>query len=93
MSRLSMADKLALDKFEVDEGESHIHLHNELCKSCKEKNCLLVCPAGLYSEQNGEIIVEWAGCLECGTCRAVCPQKAIEWIYPRGGFGIIYRQG
>ena len=93
MSRLSRADKLALDKFEVDEGQPHILINNELCKNCKEKSCLLVCPASLYSEQNGEIIVEWAGCLECGTCRAVCSRKAIQWVYPRGGFGIIYRQG
>lgn len=93
MNRLSLTDKLNLDKFEVDEGEPHIIINSSLCKSCQDKRCLYVCPAGLYSEQNGEIIVEWAGCLECGTCRAVCEKKALEWKYPRGGFGIIYRQG
>lgn len=93
MNRLSLADKLNLNKFEVDEGEPHILINHELCKACGPKSCLLVCPAGLYSEQNGEIIVEWAGCLECGTCRAVCEKKAIDWKYPRGGFGIIFRQG
>lgn len=93
MNRLSLADKLSLDKFAVDEGEAHIRINNALCKTCDEKTCLFVCPAGLYSEQDGEIIVEWAGCLECGTCRAVCTQGALDWKYPRGGFGIIYRQG
>lgn len=93
MNRLSLADKLSLNKFEVDEGEPHIFIDNTQCKSCQDKRCLYVCPAGLYSEQNEEIIVEWAGCLECGTCRAVCAKKAIDWKYPRGGFGIIFRQG
>ncbi|HVJ48679.1 ferredoxin family protein [Desulfitobacterium sp.] len=93
MNRVSLPDKLSLNKFEVDEGEPHILINNDLCKSCQPKSCLLVCPAGLYSELNGEIIVEWAGCLECGTCRAICEKEAIDWKYPRGGFGIIFRQG
>jgi Ferredoxin-like protein len=91
MNKLSITDKLALDKFAVDEGEAHIIIDNEQCQQCKDKSCLLVCPAELYSEQNGQMTVEWAGCLECGTCRAVCRKGAIHWVYPRGGFGIIYR--
>lgn len=93
MNRLSLPDKLALDKFEVDEGEPHILIDNAKCLTCNPKSCLHACPAGLYSEQNGEITVEWAGCLECGTCKAICEKKALAWKYPRGGFGIIYRQG
>lgn len=93
MIRLSLTDKLALDKFIVDDGQPHIQLNNELCKKCEAKNCLFVCPAGVYSEQNGEILVEWAGCLECGTCLAVCRKGALAWKYPNGGFGVIYRQG
>jgi len=93
MIRLSLPDKLALDKFIVDEGQAHIQINNELCKKCGEKNCLFVCPAGLYSEKNGEITVEWAGCLECGTCLAVCRKGALNWKYPNGGYGVIYRQG
>jgi ferredoxin like protein len=90
---MSMADKLSLNKYEVDEGEPHIVIKKDLCKTCGEKACLFACPAELYSEQDGEIIVEWAGCLECGTCLAVCKKCALDWKYPRGGFGIIYRQG
>ncbi|UWG96681.1 4Fe-4S dicluster domain-containing protein [Dehalobacter sp. DCM] len=93
MIRLTMADKLALNKFEVNEGEPHILINQEKCRTCGEKNCLFACPAQLYSEQNGEITVEWAGCLECGTCLAVCTKDALSWKYPQGGFGIIYRQG
>lgn len=93
MMRISLLNKLAIDKFEVTEGEPHIVIENIVCKSCQDKRCLYVCPAGLYSEQKGEIIVEWAGCLECGTCLAVCSKKAISWKYPQGGFGVIYRLG
>jgi ferredoxin like protein len=31
--------------------------------------------------------------LECGSCRIICPQGAIRWVYPRGGFGICYQYG
>jgi hypothetical protein len=27
------------------------------------------------------------------TCRFVCPLDAIEWSYPRGGFGVAYMWG
>ncbi|WP_243678951.1 4Fe-4S dicluster domain-containing protein [Vulcanisaeta distributa] len=33
------------------------------------------------------------GCLECGTCRVVCPENNIEWNYPKSGFGVQYRFG
>lgn len=93
MKRMSLPDKLALNKYAVNEGKPHIIINNSRCKTCQDKSCLFACPAGLYSEQNGEIIVEWAGCLECGTCRAICPGTAIDWKYPEGGFGVIYRHG
>jgi ferredoxin like protein len=36
---------------------------------------------------------DYAGCLECGTCRIVCFKKAIAWNHPEGGFGVEYRYG
>jgi len=54
---------------------------------------LLVCPARVYSEVNGKIMADWAACLECGACKAACPTDALDWVYPRGGFGIVYRNG
>ncbi len=94
MNRLGIPEKLALDKYELDEGNPHIVVNNEICRRlCKERACLFVCPAGVYTEQNGEIIPEWAACLECGTCQVACPHEALSWVYPRGGFGIIYRYG
>jgi len=88
------ADKLSLDAFKTDQ-KSHIIIHQELCRACEFKPCLSICPGGLYSvsEETGEVRVEYAGCLECGSCRVACPHEALEWNYPRGGFGVLYRYG
>jgi ferredoxin like protein len=93
MNRLTIEEKLALNKYEVDEGQPHILIDQEICNNCSEKYCLSVCPACLFSELNGKIQVEWAGCLECGTCKAVCDKGALDWKYPNGTYGIVYRHG
>jgi len=53
-----------------------------------------ICPAKVYGEAaDGTITVSSAACLECGTCLAVAAPGALTWHYPRGGFGIAYREG
>ena len=53
-----------------------------------------VCPAHVYSEEpDGTISVEYAACLECGTCLAVAPPGTLTWHYPRGGMGVVFREG
>lgn len=85
---------LGYNSFEVDEEEAHIVLNKEICASCQDKPCVKVCPAGLYTIKNGEVNFDYAGCLECGTCRLVCTKKGIQsWQYPRGTFGIAFRCG
>ena len=37
--------------------------------------------------------VQAAACLECGTCLAVAPAGVLRWHYPRGGYGIAFREG
>jgi ferredoxin like protein len=88
------ADKLSVDIFKNDQ-ESHISINQELCRECDLKPCLSICPAGLYSisDETGEVLIEYTGCLECGSCRVGCPSGALEWHYPRGGFGVQYRYG
>ena len=110
MKRLNLQQLLAVNKFLVDDEEHHITLHPEICAACSAKPCIFACPAGLYTLKgkqgkqgdvlfvsdlkDAEISFDDAGCLECGTCRVVCPHPgAIEWHYPRGSFGIIYRYG
>lgn len=83
-----------LDRIKVDEKQAHIVIDKEKCTQCADKPCLLVCPAVLYTLENGELHFDYAGCLECGTCRAVCKNGGItEWRYPRGSLGVNYRQG
>lgn len=89
------AELLSLNKFNVDEEEPHIVLDKQICKTCNDKPCLYVCPAVLYKlDKAGDITFDYAGCLECGTCRLVCQNQGIvKWVYPRGSFGVSFRQG
>lgn len=82
--------KLGVNVYKIFK-RSHIKVNVTYCKKCENKYCLHVCPADLYSEVDGEIKINYEGCLECGTCRIVC--EYIEWDYPEGGFGVQYRFG
>jgi len=95
INKTEAAELLSLNRFNVDEEEPHIVLDKNICRNCDEKPCLYVCPAVLYKlDKNGEISFDYAGCLECGTCRVACRNNGIvEWKYPRGTFGISYRYG
>jgi len=92
---MKIEEKLALNAFKTDK-ESHIKIDQEICrKKCTRRHCLFVCPGHLYSydEENSVVSVEFAGCLECGTCKIACTQGAIEWVYPKGEYGVQYRYG
>ncbi|MBP2629979.1 MAG: 4Fe-4S ferredoxin, iron-sulpur binding protein [Firmicutes bacterium] len=92
--KISPEELLSLDNFTVDEEEPHIILNKAICANCSEKPCLIVCPAVLYTIKDEEINFDYAGCLECGTCRIVCKNKGIkQWKYPRGTFGVAFRNG
>ena len=84
--------KLGLDVFKLD-TEPHIEIDHEVCRTkCVRKVCLTVCPADLYElNDEGDIVVNWEGCLECGTCLLCCEPKALSWKYPRGEYGVQYR--
>lgn len=93
MKRLSSEERLGTSKFAVDEEVAHITLDKEICSKCKNKVCVIACPAGLYSIQGEAVTFDYAGCLECGTCRLVCLPKGLKWEYPRGTFGVEFRYG
>jgi ferredoxin like protein len=63
------------------------------CMTCVGRPCIHGCPAGLYSWQDDRIVHNCEGCLECGTCRAICPASAITWSYPLGGYGVRFAWG
>lgn len=86
--------KLGVNKFHVDEENPHIVVKNN--PDMKEFDKLVIaCPAGLYKKlDDGSIRFDYAGCLECGTCRILCGKTILEkWEFPRGGFGVEYRHG
>lgn len=95
MKRMNTEQLLGLNKYVVDDDEAHITLNKEYCRRCEAKPCTFACPAGLYTVKDGELSFDYAGCLECGTCRLVCPHagQALLWRYPRGGFGVVFRYG
>ncbi len=76
-------------------SETHIVLDERACESCETKICIRACPAGLYEIEPStkKIIVDYAGCLECGTCMIICPPGGVDWKYPEPGYGIRYRHG
>ena len=86
--------KLGLNVFKID-TEPHIVINQAVCQAkCQACYCLHVCPANLYTlDKQGEVQVDYEGCLECGTCFIACPHDALTWHYTRPGFGVQYRFG
>jgi len=42
----------------------------------------------------GQVEITTDGCVECGTCRIIAePSGDIEWNYPRGGYGVLFKFG
>lgn len=94
MSDVNVDVKLGVDKFFVDESNPHIVLKKQ---PDMEIYALLerACPAGLYRrDDQGNCQFDYAGCLECGTCRIIGKDSVLEkWEYPIGTMGVEYRFG
>jgi ferredoxin like protein len=88
-------DMLMSLKYYVDEHQAHVRLvAPEACTGCKSKDCLYFCPVGAYREdRTGGILISHQSCIECGSCRVMCPLSNVEWRYPRGGYGVAYKFG
>ena len=95
MKPLSVTERLTKNRFNLDEEESHIEVNQEIAKATGTGKAIVACcPAHVYSEDpDGTIAVEYAACLECGTCLAIAAPGALKWHYPRGGFGVQFREG
>jgi ferredoxin like protein len=85
-------DIFELVSYDIDE-EAHIRLNNEVCRQCTHRACTFACPARCYqwNEERGRVDFAYEPCLECGTCLIICDRGALDWKYPRGGFGVRYR--
>ena len=44
-----------------------------------------------WDESNEKLIINYENCMECGACRIAC--KHIQWEYPKGTKGIMYKLG
>jgi ferredoxin like protein len=92
MNPMSIEDKLAVNKYDIDR-DIHIKIREDICEACDGHYCLYACPAECFRLEEGRIIFSYEGCLECGSCRIACDRGAIDWILPRPGFGICYEYG
>lgn len=94
MVKMTVDNKLGIDRFNVDEHNPHITINKDYDNEEKINLLVMACPAGLYNYENGKITFNHEGCLECGTCRVLSKGKVVEsWNYPMGGLGIEFRQG
>lgn len=91
----AVENKLYFNRYVVDAGKPHITVKPHETPSAQLRALTHLCPAGCYSEnESGQVEVMTDGCLECGTCRIVTASTGeVDWHYPRGGFGILYKFG
>lgn len=94
---INVEEKLYQNRYRVDAGHHHISIKDPaVCTNeCTHQSCTYVCPASCYkAEGNGSITLITDGCLECGSCRIICSEKQnVNWEYPRGGYGILFKFG
>lgn len=92
---MTVEEKLGRNKFYVDEHEPHIIIEGDYPDMSEKLKLVKACPAGLYKlNEDGSLSFDYAGCLECGTCRVLCLETVLkEWNYPKGTMGIEFRYG
>ncbi len=88
-------EKLYQNRYLVDAGRPHISIRPHSRPSKALASMTSLCPAGCYTKtESGQVEVSPDGCVECGTCRIVTHGTGeLEWNYPRGGFGVLYKFG
>lgn len=88
----TVEDLQYLVRFKADK-ESHLAIKdNDKCLNCVDRLCTFFCPGEVYKWEGDRMQVGYEGCHECGSCRIACPENNIEWEYPKGGYGIVFRQ-
>lgn len=91
---VNVDELIAVNKYEVDEGNAHIELADD--PDMEEfRKLVRVCPAALYKiADDGTTSFDYAGCLECGTCRIACEGTIVKkWEMPSPTMGVEYRFG
>ena len=91
---VNVDELIAVNKYEVDEDRAHIERVEEPdSEACKTR--VRGCPAALYKiDEDGATSFDYAGCLECGTCRIACEGTIVrKWENPQPTMGVEYRFG
>jgi len=88
-------EKLYQNRYVVDAGKPHIKVKDHDVPSAALVSLVTTCPAACYTlTEQGKVEIVPDGCMECGTCRVVCgPSGEVEWNYPRGGYGVLFKFG
>lgn len=91
----SMEERLYQNRYRVDDGRPHIKINPKAEDSPELKSLVTICPAGCYrTNEAGRVEIVADGCMECGSCRIVCQQTGeVEWFWPRGGYGVLFKFG
>ena len=95
---VNVDDYLSENKYAIDDENAHIELSAADCESLPDGEwgkLVRVCPAALYKEDaDGNRLFNYAGCLECGTCRIACEGTVVaKWSNPAPLMGVQYRYG
>ncbi len=95
MMNVRVEEKLYQNRYVVDAGRGHIKIAPHEKPSANLLAMINLCPAGCYSlNEHGRVEIATDGCFECGTCRVLCePSGELEWNYPRGGYGVLFKFG
>ncbi|MCH8914322.1 MAG: NAD(P)/FAD-dependent oxidoreductase [Thaumarchaeota archaeon] len=80
-----IADRIANLNYN-DDNLAHIKVLNSSSEFMKKM--VILCPSKCYSEEDGKVIIQHEGCIDCGTC-----SQETEWHHPRGEKGIHYKYG
>lgn len=88
-------EKLYQNRYLVDPGQPHIKIMPHETPSANLLAMTHLCPAGCYAlADSGKVEVAPDGCFECGTCRVLLESAGeIEWNYPKGGYGVLFKFG
>ncbi|WIW50597.1 4Fe-4S dicluster domain-containing protein (plasmid) [Bradyrhizobium sp. 62B] len=92
---IRVEDRLIHNPCPIDPGRAHIKVRPHTTPSLELMRMLSACPAHCYTaNEKHQIEITVDGCIECGTCRVICEASDdIEWNYPRGGYGVLFKFG
>jgi ferredoxin like protein len=92
----TLQEKIDSIHFAPDNSWQHVIISEQnICKDCQEKPCLTICPTAVFLWNYAESVpikVLYKQCVECGACRLACPHNNIEFLYPHGGYGVMYTE-